>query len=339
MAQLPGGAALGADKEMQRNPCGSGLSDEQRRIVAALYEANYRSVLALCRRLLSDAEDAADAAQEVFLKAVTSMPPEASSEIAGAWLRVAARNHCIDLLRRRRRQGTALATMMRGTTAPLEPDRTVEDRHFVRQVLEELRPRERTALWQAAVESRPVAEIAGYLGMTYMAAGQLVHRARKHAALAAAKLATIFGVSQLNRPGNRPSLGVLSSQAAALIVVPVLLAAGTVASTATPATKQPTARPHTIAATTLGSQPTGPGLASPGNPSWLATDAGVPGEPTGINPFRLSGLPAANPVPVPAAVSSVIGVPGSILGPVHRSTPLPLPTPPIPHSGLGLHQI
>ena len=48
------------------------LNTGQRRWLAEVYEANYLGVVRLCTRLLRNPEDAADAAQDVFVIAANS---------------------------------------------------------------------------------------------------------------------------------------------------------------------------------------------------------------------------------------------------------------------------
>ena len=314
-----------------------GLSNDQRRAFAELYEANAGAVLALCRRLLSDPEDAADAAHEVFLKVVTSMSAETPRRDARSWLLAVARNHCIDLIRRRQRLGTALATLGETPATVPEPYKTVEDREFVSGVLDELRPRERQALWQSAVESRPIGEIATYLGLSYMAAGQLLHRARKHAALAAAKLATALGFTQLARPNNRSNLAVLAPQLLAVVVVPILIAAGTIGSSANSAqpyrasiranqmtTVSPVVKTQTSSGADQSNAPTGQPVTT------------VPGESKTVNPFRLPPVPAVRDLPLPEAVKSVVPsiplVPPLVVPTALPTPPIPLPTPHVPEA-------
>src|SRR5205809_74110 len=87
------------------------LNTGERRWLAELYEANYGPVVRLCTRLLRNGEDAADAAQDVFLIAANSLDPSAPPGQARAWLLTVARNHCLDALRRRTRLGKALITL------------------------------------------------------------------------------------------------------------------------------------------------------------------------------------------------------------------------------------
>ena len=70
------------------------------------FEAEYRScygrVFGLCLRLLRSAVLAEDAAQDAFVRAYRGLDRYDSSQPFAAWVMGIARNHCIDLLRRRR---------------------------------------------------------------------------------------------------------------------------------------------------------------------------------------------------------------------------------------------
>jgi RNA polymerase sigma-70 factor (ECF subfamily) len=66
-----------------------------------LVEAHKRPVYGLCVRLLADAEEARDAAQETFVRAYAAMPTFDPSQPFAPWLLRIARNLCLDQLRRR----------------------------------------------------------------------------------------------------------------------------------------------------------------------------------------------------------------------------------------------
>jgi Sigma-70, region 4 len=80
-----------------------------------------------------------------------------------------------------------------------------------------LSPRERQALWHSAVEHRGIGDIAERLQLSYMAAAQVIHRARKHALQLAARVAIVFGAIRLGRSASRMSL-----TAVRLVAVPVI---------------------------------------------------------------------------------------------------------------------
>jgi RNA polymerase sigma-70 factor (ECF subfamily) len=191
-------------------------------MIDELYHANAVAVLKLCSRILRNVDDAADATQEVFVIALESLDPAAKSREARAWLLTVARNHCLDLLRRRKRLGEALVRMgPDGGGTDMET--AVADRDFVDVVFKQLTKRERQALWQSAVESRPLADIASRLRLSYMAAAQVLHRARRHAVQAAGRVAVVFGIFQLGR--HRPGLGALvnAQRLAAVVAVPLIV--------------------------------------------------------------------------------------------------------------------
>src|SRR5947209_656319 len=67
-----------------------------------LVEKHKQSVYGLCFRLLGGGEEVRDAAQEAFVRAYTNIADFDARQPFAAWVLRIARNHCIDLLRRRR---------------------------------------------------------------------------------------------------------------------------------------------------------------------------------------------------------------------------------------------
>ena len=253
------------------------------RVIDELYQAHRGAVSRVCSSILRNADDAADATQEVFLIALESLDLEAKSGAARAWLMTVARNHCLDLLRRRKRLGKALVMLgpdddRRGT----DMENAVADRDFVDNVFKQLSGRERQALWQSAVESRPLADIASGLRLSYMAAAQVLHRARRHAVQVAARVAVVLGIVQLGRP--RPGSVSLATvqRLAAVAAVPLIVVS---MSTSSPATQTASA-------------------ASPPPRSHVSSSS----------PARVSDLPRGAPDSLPSAVRSGVGgvIPGSV---------------------------
>jgi hypothetical protein len=216
-----------------------------------------------------------------------------------------------------------------------DPAATVIGRQSVDSVLRELAPRERLALWQSAVEGRPLADIATGLRLNYLAAAQVLSRARRHAALAMARLAAILaGLRAYRRlPGSAnvpwPALVTHSIQLVALVAVPVAIA-----------TIQPSS-------STIGgsrAQMSTPSVASYGSATIAAgTDhRGAGGSAIGlaVQPVAsLSGSAAGRRDSVPSIDHSVLnqetnGVPSVAPGlppvPVVPVSATPLPTPKVP---------
>jgi len=243
------------------------LSDQQRERLTDLYEANFVRVLTLCRRLLRDPDDAADAAHEVFLRAAGSYQDRLGGEDAGPWLLTVARNHCMDVLRRRKRLGKLVVSLSPDADDHANPETSVVEHEAMAAIFEQLRTRERLALWQSAVERRSVAAIANDLRLSYMATAQLLHRARRHAAMLAKRLAAIFGLLQLGRLLRRATQGVsvgarqaLAAAALPLVVVVVVQSS----SSGPPAQQSPPLREGQGRVSPIGSTSVPDGLTLPG---------------------------------------------------------------------------
>lgn len=67
----------------------------------SLYRSHYRRVFGLCLRLLGRADQAEDAAQEVFVRAYRALDSYDASAPFAPWVLRIASNYCIDRLRRR----------------------------------------------------------------------------------------------------------------------------------------------------------------------------------------------------------------------------------------------
>ena len=102
------GFALSVGKERALAPSVSGdgalarsAARGDRRAFSRLVDLHQRSVYGLCVRLLRDPEEARDAAQETFVRAYAAIATYDPSQAFPPWLLRIARNHCLDVLRRR----------------------------------------------------------------------------------------------------------------------------------------------------------------------------------------------------------------------------------------------
>ncbi|HTO98669.1 MAG TPA: sigma-70 family RNA polymerase sigma factor, partial [Myxococcales bacterium] len=144
--------------------------------------------------LLGNGEEARDAAQEAFVRAYTGVRDFDPRQPFAAWVLRIARNHCIDLLRRRR-PTLALAAEGRseeGADAGVAPELTD---HFAvsgeQRVQEEeaqrdldravcgLPPRYREVIALFHIQHKSYAEIAQSLGVPMGTVMTWLHRARK----------------------------------------------------------------------------------------------------------------------------------------------------------------
>jgi RNA polymerase sigma-70 factor, ECF subfamily len=73
-------------------------------VLSAIYVAHYRHVLRVCRHFFRQREDAEDAAAEVFLKLHRVLETKNEEVPFLPWVSQVAGRHCIDKLRRRKRE-------------------------------------------------------------------------------------------------------------------------------------------------------------------------------------------------------------------------------------------
>ncbi len=73
-------------------------------VLSSIYTAHYHHVLQVCRRFFRQPEDAEDAAAEVFLKLHTVLDKKDDEHPFRPWVCQVAGRHCIDKLRRRKRE-------------------------------------------------------------------------------------------------------------------------------------------------------------------------------------------------------------------------------------------
>ncbi|MBV9291119.1 MAG: sigma-70 family RNA polymerase sigma factor [Frankiales bacterium] len=167
----------------------------------ALIRATYADVYALCRRMLADPDEAADATQEVFVRVMRSVLGFRGDSAFGTWLHRVTVNVCLTALRRRSK---ARATgMVAGGTPFALPGDDVElvsmrDAPDERAVTADLVARSEAALAKLPEDARAVVvlrdieglstrEVAELLGVTETVVKVRLHRA--HARLRA----TILG--------------------------------------------------------------------------------------------------------------------------------------------------
>lgn len=151
-----------------------------------LFLAEYARVVAVAQRVLGDAHEAEDVAQEVFCSFHRNHPPEAP--YAAAWLHRAAAHMALNVLRgaRRRRQREASEAQGRerlqsGSAGELDPQEAVEkaeERRAVRQALARLPARSATIL-ALRYSGLSYAEVASALGVGIGQVGTLLRRAEE----------------------------------------------------------------------------------------------------------------------------------------------------------------
>jgi RNA polymerase sigma-70 factor (ECF subfamily) len=104
-----------------------------------LVEAYQRPVFNLCYRMLGDAAEAEDAAQETFIRAYTRLASYDPNRKFSSWILAIASHYCIDRLRQRRMALVAWDDLPAGnwlSDTQAKPEEVVLDREIQRQVRE-----------------------------------------------------------------------------------------------------------------------------------------------------------------------------------------------------------
>jgi RNA polymerase sigma-70 factor (ECF subfamily) len=152
-----------------------------KRAAAELVRRHLPRMVGLARRMLGDAAEAEDVAQEVFLRvwkhAGSWRPGQAKFE---TWMHRVAMNLCLDRLRRSGRNGGEVSPEtldVRASATRALDDRQRRER--VRDALQELPERQRAALVLCYYQDRTNIEAAEILGVSVDALESLLSRARR----------------------------------------------------------------------------------------------------------------------------------------------------------------
>jgi RNA polymerase sigma-70 factor (ECF subfamily) len=149
-----------------------------------LVGAYQRPVYNLCYRMLSNAPEAEDAAQETFMRMYTKLHTYQPERKLSSWVLSIASHYCIDRLRRRRGQWLSLDEEPMATTLPSQ-NRGPEDlalraesRDEVQRLVDMLPAAYRVPLILRYWHDLSYAEIAEVMGLTVQAVKSRLHRAR-----------------------------------------------------------------------------------------------------------------------------------------------------------------
>lgn len=155
---------------------------------AELVEAYQRPVYNLCYRMLGEAGEAEDAAQESFLRAYRAMRRYDPGRSFSTWLLSIASHYCIDQLRRRRLPVDSLEELQPWEEVPESgpgPEKIAtlrQGREAMRAVLARLGPQDRAVVVLRYWYELSTEEIAQTLSLTVMAVKSRLHRSRRQMA-------------------------------------------------------------------------------------------------------------------------------------------------------------
>ena len=154
-------------------------------VLSTIYTAHHRHVLRVCRRFFRHAEDAEDAAAEVFLKLHRVLGKKNEALPFRPWVSQVAGRHCIDKLRRRKRElnscggATDLTEVPDNSTpSPLSQILRKEEHRQVREQLIRLPEKYKVPLFLRYYKRMTYAEIARTLNRGLPAVKIMIFRAK-----------------------------------------------------------------------------------------------------------------------------------------------------------------
>jgi len=155
-------------------------------VLSSVYTAHYHHVLQVCRRFFRQPEDAEDAAAEVFLKLHTVLDKKDETHPFRPWVCQIAGRHCIDKLRRRKREkysavdGNDLCVIPDASTpSPLSQVLQKEAKRQVREQLNQLPDYYKVPLMLRYYKRMSYSEIAKTLNRRLPAVKTIIYRAKR----------------------------------------------------------------------------------------------------------------------------------------------------------------
>jgi RNA polymerase sigma-70 factor (ECF subfamily) len=151
---------------------------------ASLVETYQTPVYNLCYRMLGDAQEAEDAAQETFWRAYQAIKRYDPQRPFITWLLSIAAHYCIDQQRKRRLPTIDLELLPEEgapdpTPSPEKVLARTEEERMLRKLLVELNPQDRAALIMRYWYDFSDQEIAQALSLTVSAVKSRLHRTRQ----------------------------------------------------------------------------------------------------------------------------------------------------------------
>lgn len=136
---------------------------------AQLVEANQNKIYSLAYRMAGNPEDAADLAQEAFLRAWRTMPSFQGDSSFSTWLYRLTSNLCIDFLRKEKRRKTAATVTSLDDEESAAPTDVPDHRFNPEEELErkELRTAVGQALLKLSDEHRQILILRELDGLSY----------------------------------------------------------------------------------------------------------------------------------------------------------------------------
>ena len=142
-----------------------------------LFRKEYARVVVIAQRIVRDADEAEDVAQDVFLAFYRKHPAEAA--YAPAWLHAAAAHTALNVIRSRERRGRREIAHAREREVAVDPTRSAEEAETRTEVQTALARMDERAASLLALRHSGLSyeEIAAALGLRKSSVGTLLSRA------------------------------------------------------------------------------------------------------------------------------------------------------------------
>lgn len=144
----------------------------------ALYRRHHEMVFRVCLKYLRHREEAREAAQETFLKAIRALPEFEGLSQTGTWIYRIAVNECLSRIEARRRDREKRDRL--GEEMALYHDGHDENETFagrlVQEVMENVPAATRNVVWLSIGQGLTHAEIASTLGVSRVAVTRRISR-------------------------------------------------------------------------------------------------------------------------------------------------------------------
>lgn len=157
-----------------------------------IYETHKGLVFNLCLHYLQNAQDAEEAAQDVFVKVHDKLHAFQGNSSLKTWIYRIAINHCLDVLkaRKRHKRFAVIRSLFTGETGSVpdvpdfhHPGVLLEDREALERIFQkinELPENQRTALLLKYLDELTQREIADIMGLSEKAVESLLQRAKQN---------------------------------------------------------------------------------------------------------------------------------------------------------------
>ncbi|MEK6220910.1 MAG: sigma-70 family RNA polymerase sigma factor [Chloroflexota bacterium] len=152
-----------------------------------IVDSYQRPVYNLCYRMLGNAGDAEDAAQETFIRAYKAINRYDIKRKFSTWLLSIASNYCIDQIRKKKLPAFSYDSLpvpdIKDDSPWLESIVINEEKQgMINNILDQLKPKDRSAVVLHYWYDHSYEEIADALDLTASAVKSRLHRARKELA-------------------------------------------------------------------------------------------------------------------------------------------------------------